>query len=49
MKITLDQDKLSEIQNLLNLFPIKYLPEVQKIVEILNSGLEQVVEDVIKK
>jgi hypothetical protein len=41
MKIVLDQNKLNEIQDILNLFPIKHLHEVQKIVEILNSAVEQ--------
>jgi hypothetical protein len=41
MKIVLDQNKLNEIQAILNLFPISHLNQVQKIVEILNSAVEQ--------
>jgi hypothetical protein len=41
MNVQLDQAKLNEIQSLLNRLPIETLPIVQKIVEILNSGVQQ--------
>jgi hypothetical protein len=49
MKVTLDEKQLNEIQAILNQLPISHLNQVQKIVEILNSGVEQVDEDAIKK
>jgi hypothetical protein len=41
MNVQLDQSKLNEIQSILNQFPISHLAQVQKIVEILNSGVQQ--------
>jgi hypothetical protein len=41
MNVQLDQTKLNEIQSILNQFPISHLAQVQKIVEILNSGMIQ--------
>jgi hypothetical protein len=49
MKVTLKENQLNEIQAILNQLPISHLNQVQKIVEILNSGVEQVAEEVIKK
>jgi hypothetical protein len=44
MKVTLNQNQLNQIQEILQQFPIKYLSEVQKIVQILNESVEQPVE-----
>jgi hypothetical protein len=44
MRVILDQDKLNMIQSILNQFPIKCLPEVEKIVQILNESVEQPAE-----
>jgi hypothetical protein len=44
MKVILEQENLNEIQSILNQLPIKHLPEVQKIVKILNESIEQPVE-----
>ena len=44
MKVILEQEKLNEIQAILNQFPIKYLPEVEKIVKIFNESVEQPAE-----
>jgi hypothetical protein len=49
MKVTLDEKQLNEIQSILSELPIRLLNQVEKIVQILNSGVEQVDEEVIKK
>lgn len=41
MKATLNQDQLNQIQELLQMFPIKYTAEVEKIVKIINQGIDQ--------
>jgi hypothetical protein len=44
MRVILEQEKLNEIQAILNQFPIKFLPEVEKIVKIFNESVEQTAE-----
>jgi len=44
MRVILEQEKLNEIQAILNQFPIKHLPEVEKIVKIFNESVEQPAE-----
>lgn len=41
MKATLNQDQLNQIQELLQMFPIKYTAEVEKIVQIINQAIAQ--------
>jgi hypothetical protein len=41
MKVTLDEKTLNEIQSILNQFPISHLPQVQKIIEIMNGSVEK--------
>jgi hypothetical protein len=45
MKVTLDEKQLNEIQSILNQLPISHIIQVQKIVEILNSGVEKTEEE----
>jgi len=41
MKVTLNEKQLNEIQAILNQLPISHLNQVQKIVEILNLGVDK--------
>ena len=45
MKVTLDEKQLNEIQSILSELPIRLLNQVQKIVEILNAGVEKTEEE----
>jgi hypothetical protein len=45
MKVTLDEKQLNEIQSILSELPIRLLNQVQKIVDILNSGVEKTEEE----
>ena len=44
MRVILEEKPLNEIQSILNQFPISHLPQVQKIIEIMNGAVEK--EDV---
>ena len=45
MRVILEEKTLNEIQSILNQFPISHLPQVQKIIEIMNGAVEKI-EDV---
>jgi hypothetical protein len=40
MKVILEQDKLNEIQNILNQFPISHLSQVEQIFKLFNESVE---------
>ena len=41
MRVILEEKTLNEIQSILNQFPISHLPQVQKIIEIMNGAVEK--------